>query len=73
MEYIRQHYNECLLDGEKVHYHACTELTREQAEEYYRPDLFQYMGSGYITYHNGVKNVWDNLHNFYTRINFDTY
>lgn len=61
-------FNECLIDGQKVHYDACSVQDLEKAQEFYGP-AYKYIGSGYVTFHNGTKNTWDYIHHFFKRQN----
>ncbi len=48
-------YNECELNGVRIHYDVCHGGTLEEAKKIYG-ETHKYLGSGFITYHNGVRN-----------------
>lgn len=58
------YYNEFLnKDGERQHYEACSESDLETAKAFYHNR--EYIGSGYIMYHDGVENVYKKEHHFF--------
>lgn len=61
----QQPYNECQINGIRQYYDACSRSSLEEAKEYYKD--FDYIGSGYITYHNNTKNVWKQLTHFFIK------
>jgi hypothetical protein len=59
-------YNEGLISGERVRYDACSSNTLGKAIEFYG-DGYEYIGCSKVTYHNGVRNEWDEMHYFFRR------
>lgn len=58
---------ECVIDGNRMTYDGCSTRSLEKAKEFYTSDKWEYMGEGYTTYHDGVKNEWNELHHFFKR------
>jgi len=57
-------HNECVINNARVDYDACSTGSKKEADEFYGKN-FDYMGSGFTTYHNGTKNDWTEEHHFY--------
>lgn len=61
-------YVECLLEGKKVPFDVCrSEGTVEQAKKDY-PN-HKYIGSGKVTFHDGVRNDWKTEIHFFIKKN----
>jgi hypothetical protein len=56
--------NECEIDGQRFHYDVCSSNSLEEGRAFYG-EKYEYIGSSYITYHNGRRNEWKNLHHFF--------
>ena len=57
-------FNEGLAEGKRVHYDACSSGTLEEGRRFYG-DRYEYIGSGFKTWHNGVENNWKEEHHFF--------
>lgn len=56
---------ECEVNGEKVFYDGCSSNTLEKAKVFYNPDQWEYIGSGFKTWHNGLESNWHHEHHFF--------
>lgn len=60
---------ECIINGIKMKYDACSSNTLEHALNYYK-DYFEYIGSGTgEIYINGKKNMFNGIHHFFIKTN----
>lgn len=58
-------FNECEINGVRSQYNGCSENTLEKAKEFYDADKWEYIGSGFKAWHNGVENNWEQEHHFF--------
>lgn len=57
----------CLIDGKVVFYDACSSNSSlEYAKDFYKNN-FEYIGSGYVYFINGVENKSETQHHFFKR------
>jgi len=64
----KKHYLECVIDGVRQTYDACSSNDLDSAIAYY--DNFKYIGSNTgIIYVNSVKNDFKCTHHFFNRLN----
>lgn len=55
----------CQIKGQQLHYDACATNSLKEAKIFY--SNFDYIGSSYVYFINGVKNKSDKRHHFFTR------
>ena len=64
-----QPFNECGLKGKgRKPYDICSTKSIEETIKSYQFLKLQHIGSSYVTYHNGVRNQWKELHHFFIKI-----
>ena len=54
---------ECYIKAQIVPYNACATGSLEEAKRSY--DKFDYIGSGYVFYINGTRNINKKLHHYF--------
>jgi hypothetical protein len=59
--------NECAINGKRIKYDGMSSFPLEEAKNYYEKLGYEYIGSSYITYHNGTKNTWNKLNHFFIK------
>lgn len=64
-DFIRQCYNEGLIDGKRVKYDGCSNNPLPMAKEFYTDDKWEYIGSSFTTFHDGVENNWGKEYHFF--------
>lgn len=65
MMYRHKNNNECVINGVRQRYDACSTSTLKKAKKFYK-EAFIYIGSGTgELYINGVKNMFDKEHHFF--------
>lgn len=52
--------------GDRVDYDVCGCRSLEETSAFYG-DKYEHVFSGFVTYHNGVRNVWHEEHHFFIR------
>jgi len=57
----------CLIDGEIVFYDACSSNSSLAYAKAFYINNFEYIGSGYVYFINGVKNESKTQHHFFKR------
>lgn len=62
---FKETITECIIDGIRKEYHACSSGKLEDAIIFYK-DYFEYIGSGAgEIYIDGIKNVFEGEHHFF--------
>ena len=59
--------NKCEINGKILPYDGCSESSLIDAKIFYGKH-WEYMGSSYVTYHNGTRNKWRKLHHFFKKV-----
>lgn len=55
-------------NGIRQRYDGCSSYSLERAKAFYtETGGWEYVSSGYITFHDGVENKWDELHHFFVK------
>ena len=63
-DFLSPCHNQCLINGQIIDYDVCGSKSLEDTKSFYG-DNYEYIGSSFTTYHDGVKNEWDELHHFF--------
>lgn len=59
---------ECLINGQKQVYDACSSHTLAEAEEYYGPLGYKYIGSSNTYFINGTENKSKDILHFFIKL-----
>jgi len=59
---------ECLINGQRQVYDACSSRTLAEAEDYYVPLGFKYIGSSNTYFINGTENTSKDILHFFIKL-----